>query len=171
MGKKLITFIFFMSFLICNHRAMAFNATLPNKIGEEKLKKIAINLLLNAEEYREKGDCAEALNFYRSYLQISLNSTDMVWNNYGFCLYETGKIKKALKAFKVAYLKNPKPVYLFNQAICLIKLKRNQKACEILKKIFSKYPNFLESNKKRLLLNFCKTYQISNSKNLSLKKK
>ncbi|NPA39179.1 MAG: hypothetical protein GXO57_01865 [Thermodesulfobacteria bacterium] len=125
------------------------------------------NLLVNAEVARSKGDCLKATYFYRSFLREKGDAPG-VWNNYGVCLYQLGKFEEALVAFKMAYLQKKDPEYLFNQALCLLRLGDEKKACKIFFKLKDSLrffvPNFLE------IIDYCKSQVKIETKKTEVKR-
>ncbi len=107
-------------------------------MAEDQLDKefLLRSFLVNAELAREHGNCKEAISFYKKYL-AQIEKSPGVWNNLGVCLYEEKRYSDALLAFKMAYLQEKKPVYLYNQAITLIKMGKAKQACSLWEKVKS----------------------------------
>lgn len=108
------------------------------------------NLLIMAEEERKKGNCKEALFYYRNYLKERDNP--MVMNNFGACLIELEKLDEAINVFEKALSLKSDPEIKYNLIIAYLKKGEKEKACNTIKEINSDF--FKE--KIKTLENFCK---------------
>jgi len=93
------------------------------------------NFLILAEEERKKGNCKEAVFYYKNYLKEKENP--FVMNNYGACLLELGKLEEAINVFKKALsLKNDSEIR-YNLILAYLKKGEKEKACNEIKSLSS----------------------------------